>query len=1085
MTKGKRMFRSKQALGVALSAVAMGLAGCAQTTQSFSSLTQSLDARERLDLQADSLGSACTATEATAADPAVPNGFNRSYVVNCRGVSATRPVGNIRLIRNTPENTAALEAALDCDAGSKGGVVTTRAGEAMVSRCVDPAVGPASLVRLDVQDDDFLVVGMATPDALGPIETGMALVAGRVAQADVAEGIQPSSLSASDIPDAPQLVATSVDQVFDDAFGLDLDNALKQGSQLNRAGLFQGASRLLNEALSRTSSATSPATRAELLLEAGLADSNIRFFQSANARFSEAAALIEERPEARSVSLARKQAVYSALNKLNQGDSAGALVDLTKSNEEQPLQDMATIRQLNRISAASGVAADKAISTETFVSGAPIINQLVLDSQQELALARILIDQRKLAEAETALKSADGILAELSVRRTAKPVIAWVESRISQQRARLFLARADYDGAIAAFGAAADALRPHSATAEVAQLELQKAEATFRSNASAADKRTAYVDAFGLYIQSDQPAGVLPASADPYFSLLVEESKTPQADTFDLLFAAMQSSGDAAAARQLSSLQESAFDSPETARLKRRYSDLQNQILSLNYQLALDQFPGETPEAVAQARSKAEADRSKAELESPKVLEALLADPNYRRVTDQPVTVAELREALSQLGPKTTYLKITQLRSRIVALLVSPERVVAYDIAANPAEMAQLRKDLDTTRASIDGLAVETRRAGGQAQVDHFRSDAAHRIFNRVAKADAGRAPVLSASTLVVDVDGMLEEVPFGVLVPDYESATFIDRVRTGRPRDASYVDFLGKRVTIATALSPRSFVEARTRTKSSATRNFLGLGTHVQPGEGDYSGNRLIADGQCSVPYINLINVARRVQPIRDEELRTAATILGADSSSILTKASFTDDSVKELDTIGEYKVLHFATHGVTEGRWLCGNAPPGLVTSIGGEGSDGLLSINEIGRLRLDANLVVLSACSTATGLVKESVIRASGSESVGGTLSGLVRAFLKAEARAVMATVWEASDEPSTPRLMETFYTSSKSRNIAQSLQVAQIDLMGTEEYSHPYYWAAFFVAGDSSNQLLASQSGARAQTADDKAAIASAM
>ena len=148
----------------------------------------------------------------------------------------------------------------------------------------------------------------------------------------------------------------------------------------------------------------------------------------------------------------------------------------------------------------------------------------------------------------------------------------------------------------------------------------------------------------------------------------------------------------------------------------------------------------------------------------------------------------------------------------------------------------------------------------------------------------------------------------------------------------------------------------------------------------------------------------------------------------------------------------------------WGCPKSPPALVTSFGDANSDGLLSFDEIAALRLDANLVVLSACDTGSGIRSQDIARLSGQEEAGSTLEGLVRAFLTAYARAVLATHWQVPATVGTPELMEAFYSSARARDIGASLQIAQRELITQARYSHPYYWGAYFIVGDAKNSAL---------------------
>ena len=82
---------------------------------------------------------------------------------------------------------------------------------------------------------------------------------------------------------------------------------------------------------------------------------------------------------------------------------------------------------------------------------------------------------------------------------------------------------------------------------------------------------------------------------------------------------------------------------------------------------------------------------------------------------------------------------------------------------------------------------------------------------------------------------------------------------------------------------------------------------------------------------------------------------------------------------------------------------AQPALLTSFGGNGSDGLLTFREIFDLHLDADLVILSACDTA-GKASAAATQQAGLATGGDVaLDGLVRAFVGAGGRLVIASHW----------------------------------------------------------------------------------
>ncbi len=156
-------------------------------------------------------------------------------------------------------------------------------------------------------------------------------------------------------------------------------------------------------------------------------------------------------------------------------------------------------------------------------------------------------------------------------------------------------------------------------------------------------------------------------------------------------------------------------------------------------------------------------------------------------------------------------------------------------------------------------------------------------------------------------------------------------------------------------------------------------------------------------------------------------------------------ESRVKAKD-LTQYRYLHFAVHGI-----LAYDVPyikePALVLATDFDSKeDGFLTLREIYGLKLNADLVTLSACKTGLGRIfpGEGVI-------------GLSRGFITAGARAVLVSLWEVGDE-STALLMEEFYRLlAQGVDKAQALEEAKqkIRRMG---YENPYFWASFILIGD---------------------------
>ena len=118
---------------------------------------------------------------------------------------------------------------------------------------------------------------------------------------------------------------------------------------------------------------------------------------------------------------------------------------------------------------------------------------------------------------------------------------------------------------------------------------------------------------------------------------------------------------------------------------------------------------------------------------------------------------------------------------------------------------------------------------------------------------------------------------------------------------------------------------------------------------------------------------------------------------------------------------------------------------------------------------------ACDTAAGVRDEALARSAGQEEAGATLDGLVRAFLAANARAVMATYWQVSAEKESDEFIRAFYTRARTGTLGQAMQAAQQALIAQPTYSHPFYWAPYFLVGDSSKTALSATPSSPAASA----------
>jgi CHAT domain-containing protein len=204
---------------------------------------------------------------------------------------------------------------------------------------------------------------------------------------------------------------------------------------------------------------------------------------------------------------------------------------------------------------------------------------------------------------------------------------------------------------------------------------------------------------------------------------------------------------------------------------------------------------------------------------------------------------------------------------------------------------------------------------------------------------------------------------------------------------------------------------------------------------------------GNPAMPEVSGAGGLVRLSPLpgAEAEGRWVADLVETD---LFTGPVATERSVRER--LPEASLVHLATHGYaysSEAR-----ARESFVALAPDAEHDGLLTVGEVlddPALRLAAELVVLSACQTGLGDLKQSE----------GTV-GLQRAFLAKGARSVLVSLWSVSDE-ATDLLMRGFYThwleDEDSPSKAEALRRAQEDVRVTPGFEHPRFWAAFQLVG----------------------------
>ena len=191
---------------------------------------------------------------------------------------------------------------------------------------------------------------------------------------------------------------------------------------------------------------------------------------------------------------------------------------------------------------------------------------------------------------------------------------------------------------------------------------------------------------------------------------------------------------------------------------------------------------------------------------------------------------------------------------------------------------------------------------------------------------------------------------------------------------------------------------------------------------------------------------------PSTREEIEVISDILQKNNYSVLSclgnkaKESFLK-SINVSGMLANNQYIHFATHTILPGQ-ISTLTEPCLVLSIyGDEHEDGFLKMSEILELKINADMVTLSACRA--GAVSEKEF----SEGI----SGLARAFFYAGTPSVTAALWDVEDK-SAMRFMKVFYEKFNKKSAINALNDAKVSLLKSKKFNHPAFWSGFVLLGE---------------------------
>jgi len=697
-----------------------------------------------------------------------------------------------------------------------------------------------------------------------------------------------------------------------------------------------------------------------------------------------------------------------------------------------------------------------------------------------VGLGNILTLQRKLPEAAAVYSEIDKAIAGWEPRRREgleldntrilllyasgqiEVGIATAQALLKQQTSRL--GEAHFDTALArgtlAMGYALASR--HADAAREFKAAIPLLVATARENAD--DENATLVAARNLRLQN---------IAEAYISLLARSQIAVGGDvvveTFSLADTIRGQS--VQQAMTASSARMSAKD-PALVELIRREQDLAKQINAqlgaLNNALSLpsEQRDETVMRAINAAIGKARGDRDKARAEISRRF------PSYGDLVDpKPPTVESVRATLRK---DEALLSFYFGRERSFVWAVPKESPVAFAPIGTTA--GQLESKVHKLREALEPRAVRT-----VYDIPPFDLDLAHDLYRLLL--EPVEASWKQANSLIVVTNGALGLLPLSLLPT---APTVVTERRD--PWFAQYrtVPWLARTHAVTMVPSVAALRTLRQLPKGSDKREpLIGFGDPFFSAEQVAEAERQQPRGPllevASLPDRDLPLQRRAVVETRKidsadlarlprlpdtaDELKSIALSLHVDPTKALHLGKNANERMVKRTDLSRFRIVAFATHGLMPGD-LNGLTQPALalsapsVTDVDG---DGLLTMEEVLALKLDADWVVLSACNTATGAE-------AGAEAV----SGLGRAFFYAGSRALLVTNWAVMSDAATALTTDAFRRQAEAPKLAraEALRQAMLGLIDgpgyvhagktVYTYAHPLFWAPYSIIGDGGTQ-----------------------
>lgn len=389
-------------------------------------------------------------------------------------------------------------------------------------------------------------------------------------------------------------------------------------------------------------------------------------------------------------------------------------------------------------------------------------------------------------------------------------------------------------------------------------------------------------------------------------------------------------------------------------------------------------------------------------------LKARRANPNYRNVASPPLIKAT-NIAKELLTADTAMIEFVLSEKKSFAWVIHRDKLVAVTLPPSAEIETMVSEYRNEFAGKINSLTAMQAIAKQKAQGQKLYQ----KLFQPL------ETHLTTAKNLVIVPDGALAYLPFETLATTNAATYLIERFA----------------ISYAPSASALAAIRTSNPTNKDEVKGMIAFGDPI------YTKTETVNLNEAAVRNFDLKQL-----PYTRTEVNEIAALFPATERRVLIGTDAQERMVK-TEPLHQYRYVHFAAHSNVD------EEHPGrsgiILTMHAGSNEDGVLQMSEVMRLKLNADLVTLSACRTGLGKLLN-----------GEGMIGLTRSFFYAGAKSVVVSLWNVNDI-ATASLMKSFYKHlQQGKSKEDALQAAKLELLKGPQraWRHPYYWAAFVLAGD---------------------------